>query len=494
LFIYIYENTHMQISKVIFPFALALSASLLGNAQEISTPIPPADTKGASLLANVTVYAGEVSKKSQRITKKLLATNEKMLRNYAKEEARFRKMLAKADSIKNGSFLSILDDRRNLASSVLANPAKANTKYLSLIDSALGVLKISQKYSSLLNEKIDLSSVSEAIGNTELLQEQFNKSEMLLWHLRESSSLISDRVRGLKLPVDINRITSSVTKYDQRINEYVGLLNNRKKVEQKVLQAAANTKIFKDFMQKNSILSSMFRMPADGEDEQGFENPEGLQTRESVSAGISEKLGKVSSNVHVNGSKEFEGGRSKLAEEKSKYLFDMMRSGNNAGISSESPSSSKVPLKKRFTFDLNFQTHRQSVITTDLGLAVGYKLNPRSTVGIGAAYKLGLGKSIEHLSLSHQGVSLRSFIDWKVKNGLSITGGYEMNLIDAIRKIDQLKNMSAWQQSGLVGLTKTIVNGPGILKSTKLQILWDFLSYQQIPRAQALVFRVGYGF
>jgi hypothetical protein len=143
---------------------------------------------------------------------------------------------------------------------------------------------------------------------------------------------------------------------------------------------------------------------------------------------------------------------------------------------------------------LNFQTHRESVITTDLGLAVGYKLNQRSTLGIGAAYKLGLGKSIEHLSLSHQGVSVRSYIDWKVKNGISITGGYEMNLIDAIRKIDQLKDRSAWQQSGLVGLTKTIVNGPGILKSTKLQILWDFLSYQQIPRAQPLVFRIGYGF
>jgi hypothetical protein len=232
----------------------------------------------------------------------------------------------------------------------------------------------------------------------------------------------------------------------------------------------------------------------DGEADQDTKVPEGLQTRESVSAGINEKLGRLVKHAASSAQNEFEGGRSKLAEERSKYLFDMTRSGNGAGISSESTSSSKVPLKKRFTFDLNFQTHRESVITTDLGLAVGYKLNQRSTLGIGAAYKLGLGKSIEHLSLSHQGLSVRSYIDWKVKNGISITGGYEMNLIDAIRKIDQLKDRSAWQQSGLVGLTKTIVNGPGILKSTKLQILWDFLSYQQIPRAQPLVFRIGYGF
>jgi hypothetical protein len=305
--------------------------------------------------------------------------------------------------------------------------------------------------------------------------------------------LITDKLKELKLPVDIKRMTNSISKYNQHINEYVNLLNNRKKIEQKILHAAANTKLFKDFMSRNSILSSLFRMP-DGEADQDTKVPEGLQTRESVSAGINEKLGRLVKHTSTSAQNEFEGGRSKLAEERSKYLFDMTLSGNSAGISSESTSSSKMPLKKRFVFDLNFQTHRESVITTDLGLAVGYKLNQRSTLGIGAAYKLGLGKSIEHLSLSHQGLSVRSYIDWKVKNGISITGGYEMNLIDAIRKIDQLKDRSAWQQSGLVGLTKTIVNGPGILKSTKLQILWDFLSYQQIPRAQPLVFRIGYGF
>jgi len=27
-----------------------------------------------------------------------------------------------------------------------------------------------------------------------------------------------------------------------------------------------------------------------------------------------------------------------------------------------------------------------------------------------------------------------------------------------------------------------------------VQLLWDFLSYQQVPRTQPLLFRVGYGF
>ncbi len=32
------------------------------------------------------------------------------------------------------------------------------------------------------------------------------------------------------------------------------------------------------------------------------------------------------------------------------------------------------------------------------------------------------------------------------------------------------------------------------LQKTKVQLLWDILSYQQVPKAQALKFRVGYSF
>jgi hypothetical protein len=483
----------MQISNALLLFALAISVSVASTAQDTTTPNKLSVPKEVFLFGGVDEYATIISTKSLKITRKISKANDRMLRSYANQEVRLRNMLLKVDSFKTGEFLGVIAARQRQASSVIRNPAKTNSKYLSLIDSALGILNFSKKYANLTEGNARLSKISEAIGNTEILQEQFNKSDMLLSHLKESSSLITDKLKELKLPVDIKRMTNSISKYNQHINEYVNLLNNRKKIEQKILHAAANTKLFKDFMSRNSILSSLFRMP-DGEADQDTKVPEGLQTRESVSAGINEKLGRLVKHTSTSAQNEFEGGRSKLAEERSKYLFDMTLSGNSAGISSESTSSSKVPLKKRFTFDLNFQTHRESVITTDLGLAVGYKLNQRSTLGIGAAYKLGLGKSIEHLSLSHQGVSVRSYIDWKVKNGISITGGYEMNLIDAIRKIDQLKDRSAWQQSGLVGLTKTIVNGPGILKSTKLQILWDFLSYQQIPRAQPLVFRIGYGF
>ena len=45
---------------------------------------------------------------------------------------------------------------------------------------------------------------------------------------------------------------------------------------------------------------------------------------------------------------------------------------------------------------------------------------------------------------------------------------------------------------GLIGLSKVIDVRSKFSKKTKVQLLWDFLSYQQIPRTQAIVFRVGY--
>jgi hypothetical protein len=41
---------------------------------------------------------------------------------------------------------------------------------------------------------------------------------------------------------------------------------------------------------------------------------------------------------------------------------------------------------------------------------------------------------------------------------------------------------------------KTVSVKSRVFKKTKLSLLWDFLSYQQMPKIQALVFRVGYIF
>lgn len=131
-------------------------------------------------------------------------------------------------------------------------------------------------------------------------------------------------------------------------------------------------------------------------------------------------------------------------------------------------------------------------VTTDVGISAGYKLNDKSIIGLGASYKLGWGQNIRNIQLSHEGVGLRSFIDWKLKGSFWISGGYEGNYLQSFNSIAQLRQYSGWQQSGLLGVSKQLSLKTKFFKQTRLQLLWDFLSYQQVPRTQPLVFRVGY--
>jgi len=127
-------------------------------------------------------------------------------------------------------------------------------------------------------------------------------------------------------------------------------------------------------------------------------------------------------------------------------------------------------------------------------LSVGYRINSKSIVGIGSSYKLGWGKDIRHMAISHEGVGLRTFYEMKLKGSFWLSGGAEMNYRSSFNRVQELKDYSAWQQSALLGFSKKISLKNKTLKSTKIQLLWDFLSYRQIPRAQPFIYRIAYGF
>jgi hypothetical protein len=152
---------------------------------------------------------------------------------------------------------------------------------------------------------------------------------------------------------------------------------------------------------------------------------------------------------------------------------------------------------QRLEYGTNIQTQKATSffpVTSDIGLSVGYKLNDKSIIGIGGSYKMGMGRGWNHVRFSNEGIGLRSFIDWRIKGSFWISGGYEQNYRTAFSDFDQLKDFSAWQQSGLIGLSKVVSLKTKFFKKTKLQLLWDFLSSQQIPKAQPIVFRIGYNF
>jgi len=174
------------------------------------------------------------------------------------------------------------------------------------------------------------------------------------------------------------------------------------------------------------------------------------------------------------------------------------KSGNiasgNASIPDFKPNSQKTKsFFKRLELGANMQSQKSRSyfpVTSDISLSAGYKLNDKSIVGIGLSYKLGMGRGWENLSLTHQGVGIRSYFDFLLKPSLYISGGFEKNYLNAFKSIDQLKGFDAWQTSGLIGLSKRYTATKRLVGEIKL--LWDYLSYSQLPRTSPLVFRIGY--
>lgn len=129
-----------------------------------------------------------------------------------------------------------------------------------------------------------------------------------------------------------------------------------------------------------------------------------------------------------------------------------------------------------------------------MGLSLGYKLNDHNRVGIGAGYKLGWGSDIQHIHITSQGASLRSFLDIQVKKSWFASGGFEYNYQRSVYSLHLLKDMQNWTPSGLIGVSKIMSMKTKVFKNTKLQLLWDFLSYEQVPKTQPFLFRIGYSF
>jgi hypothetical protein len=143
-------------------------------------------------------------------------------------------------------------------------------------------------------------------------------------------------------------------------------------------------------------------------------------------------------------------------------------------------------------YGFNIQSQRSTNLlpaSSEIGLSAGYKIDDSRTIGIGASYRWGWGPNLREISITSEGIGLRSFLDWHIWRKIWVTGAYECNYQASFNRIQQLNDLSAWQQSGLVGVTHKYRVGK---MKGQIQFFWDFLSYQQVPQTQAFKFRIGW--
>jgi hypothetical protein len=436
-------------------------------------------------------WSAVIKKKAEKLQQKIVAGSAKTLSRLQKREEKiYRKMLRGKDSLQAKASLAGIKDKYGEMSRKIQSPKSAGGRlpYIAKLDTLSGALK-------LLNENGISGKVKDALGSTQSLQENFGMAEDIQRFIRERRQLLKQQLEKLGMLKELRQINKEVYYYSAKINEYKEILKDSKKTERKALELLSKTRVFKDFMRKNGQLASLFGIPSAGDEPLNLASLAGLQSRAQLNSLIQQQLTTGGQGALDQFRNSIQQVQSTMNELKDKVLKTGGNTGNDDLPDFKPNTQRSKSFFKRVEYSMNIQTQKAGYFfpaTTDIGLSAGFKLNDKSTIGIGASYKLGLGKGWNDIRFSHEGIGLRSFIDWKIKGSFYVSGGFEQNYRASFSDFDQLRYKSTWQQSGLLGMSKIISIKNKFLKKTKVQLFWDMLSNKQEPKTSPLVFRIGY--
>ncbi len=464
----------------------------------------------ASITRQTQRYLDRLAKQEDKIRKKLYkqmngATDSAAARKLYSSPGLDYKALAQRLQSQTGRLGSVAG-AGNAAGTIPGSSAatKIPGGYLSSLDSLKTSLKFLQQNPGLLSG----GTTSPAQINASLAQ--VNAMESKMQTAGQVQQLIRQRKEQIRqtlsqyahLPPGLQNAYQGYSReayyYGAQVKAYKDELNDPDKLTKQAMGLLGQLPTFQQFMKTHSELAGLFSFPGlSGAGGAGgaAKALAGLQTRSAVQQGISSQIAAGGPDAAGAVSQKIESAQTQLNSLKDKIS---QAGGGNSGmdIPDFRPNTQHVrTFLRRLTYGFNIQSVRSNYYfptTTDLGVSLGYKLNDRSTIGIGASYKMGWGQDIGHIAVSTQGVGLRSFFDTKIKGSFFATGGFEYNYQQPIYSLSQIQSLSAWTQSGLIGLTKQYKIG-GKMKGN-IQLLWDFLSYQQVPKGQPVLFRVGYGF
>jgi hypothetical protein len=474
------------------------------------------DTALLQQLKSPDKYIDAVSDKAKSIEQQLNKKSAKALAQLKKQEEKIFNKIAKADSILGKQLKEQAIAKYKELEEKLKNPGKL-TLYIPGLDSAATSLFFLQQVPGLSQAKEVQEKLKDALSKVEALKTQLQKAAYVKAFLKERKEILANKINQVlsaskaslsgRFGGALKQLNKQVYYYSQQIAEYKAILQDPKKIEKKALEILAKQKFFQDFMRKNSMLASLFRMPGDPNDPTAQASLAGLQTRAQVNSLIQTQIAAGGPNAMQQFQQNLQSAQSQLSHLKDKFLSSPSGGGGEMPEGFRPNNQKTKSFLQRLELGTNIQNQKSNGLlptTSDLGISIGYKPNDKSIIGIGSSFKLGWNQpGSRRIQLSGQGASLRSFVDIKAKGSFWISGGYEVNYRkNALSRTGIAPPLGGWgaQQSGLIGMSKIVSLSPkggaggGLFKKTKLMLLWDFLSYQVVPRAQPIVFRIGYNF
>jgi hypothetical protein len=434
-------------------------------------------------------YLSQVSHQSSRIAAKVSRRSRRALNRFSLQEERMQAKLWKVDSLAaKNIFAGPLTRLNSLKSSLKNKTPQLSGRNTSLeLDTLQNTLKFLEGSDGLIGGS--KAKLGEATRHVKDLQNELQQASDIKAFISQQQKLLKTQLGPYgNFSNDLKKLSKEAYYYNEQVKEYKSLLKERRRAEEKALEQLKKLQAYNDFLRQHSQLAGLFDRSAATANPQ---NLEGLQTRSQVDALLQQRLGSDPNSLQAFNQQMSEA-RSQLNELKEKFP-DL----DNAA---EMPDFKPNPMKtksfiQRLEFGGNIQFQKNNKYfpaTADIAAQVGYKFHKDGTIGLGLSYKLGLGKGWNAIAISHQGVGLRTFADWKLKGTFFVNGGFEGNYLAAFSHLDPLKSWNGWQKSALLGISKKYKINAKL--QGNIMLLYDFLSHQSIPQSSPMKLRMGYTF
>ncbi len=439
-------------------------------------------------------YIHSVSEKSDKISKDLDEQTEKYLAKLEKQEAVLKNKLSKIDSLAaNNIFANSAQQYQKIQDKIKSKSAqllKGTGQYLPWLDSAGTSLKFLAGNNPILSAvNGNAAKITGALGKLKTLENEFKQAGNIKEFIRQRKEYLATALKNYNLGSDLKKYNQTAYYYNQQVNEYKEMLDQPEKAESKALALLQKMPAFQKFFHDHGELAGLFDVPQDYATDMT-----GLQTKQQVQSIMTSQIQAMGPNAQQQVQQSIGEAQSELTKLRNRFPA----AGSASDMPDFTPKQEKTKsFLKRMQYGFNMQTVKSNFYfpsTTDFALSIGYKLGGQNVIGIGGSYKLGWGKDISHIAITSQGMSLRSFVDIKLKGSFFASGGYEYNYQQPFTSLREIYRLNSWQQSGLLGISKIVSLKTKFFKQTKLQLLWDLLSYRQVPKTTPFKFRVGYNF
>ncbi|SFD51616.1 hypothetical protein SAMN05518672_102261 [Chitinophaga sp. CF118] len=434
-------------------------------------------------------YLSQVEHKSHHVEEQVNKRTEKALNRFAKQEKKMQAKLWKVDSVAAKNIFTRSIDKLGSLKSGLKNKVPGNLPLGGNAD--LDTLQNSLKFldgskDMLGSSKDKLSSATQSVQD---LQGKLQQAEEVKAYIRERRQQLKEQLSQYTgFTKDLQKMNKEAYYYGQQIKEYKSLLKDKKKAEAKAVELLKKVPAYNDFLQKHSQLASLFNLSSSANTAQSLE---GLQTRAQVEQLVQQRIGS-SPSAQQAVSQQMEQARSQFSELKSKFP-DLDNAGDMPDFKPNPMKTKSFLQRMEFGGNVQFQKSTQYYPTTsDIAGQAAYKFHKNGTAGLGISYKLGMGNGWNNIAFSHQGIGLRSFVDWKLKGTFFVNGGFEENYLSAFSHVDQLKDWKGWKSSALLGISKKYKISAKL--KGNIMVLYDFLATRSVPPTSALKVRMGYNF